>query len=125
MKRNFAWKFSTTDKCPLCNTCIEDCLHVMICNDPVAKAKRDELLLQLREALTKIHMDPFIINQVCQIFRLFHSNMQIPPIPITEANTFFEHLKIRFMNQAIDCGVDNIISGVITDYVSSIQDQYN
>ena len=96
----------------------------MICNDPVAKAKRHELLLQLREALTKIHTDPFIINQVFRIFRLFHSNMPIPLIPITEANTFFEHLKIRFMNQVIDCGVDNIISGVITDYVSSIQDQY-
>ena len=82
MKRNLAWKYSETDKCPLCSTCIEGRHRVFVCKDALAIAARDRLLINLRDSITKIHTDPFLVNHIFRIFRLHHSEAPVPQLPI-------------------------------------------
>lgn len=86
MKRNHAWGYSTTDKCPLCMRYVEDRQHVLTCKDPIAQAHRDKLLLGLRTDLYKLQTSAFIVNHMIRILREYHSGNEVQTLTVDDVD---------------------------------------
>ena len=121
MKRNFLWKYSETDKCPMCTTQVETREHVLLCTDELAITYRDKMLLGLKTDLLKNHTDPFLTNHIMRILRQFHSGYPVTKIPILPDIGGIQLHRIQLLNTVIDNGVDNLLSGVITREISEFQ----
>ena len=124
MKRNLHWKFSDTDKCPLCTTSVEDRAHILLCKDELAVSNRDKLLIALKNDFIKIHTDPFLANHIIRILRQFHSGVPVSKIESENYSSKIERYRNQLLNIIIDNGVDNLLSGVITADFSDIQQHH-
>ena len=123
MKRNMEWKCSQTDKCPICMSCVEDRSHVLQCHDPLAQTYRDTAMLSLRDELYKIQSSPFLISHVLRLIRQYHARQ---PIQMLTEDDFLdeEQCYVPLINKVASYGVDNLLSAVVTQHLTTIQDEY-
>ena len=58
MEQCKTWSTSLTDKCPLCQLCVEDTRHILQCPHHIIKKIRDEELSKLRQRLIQLRTSP-------------------------------------------------------------------
>ena len=124
MKRNCAWGFTESDKCPICSKAVEDRKHILSCRDPLSIAFRNKQILGLRASLQKIHTNPFITNHIIRSLYQYHGGYNISLIPIRPTMSELEKLDSIAINDTITLGMDNFLSAVVTKSISDAQHRY-
>lgn len=124
MATNKKWNQSPHYTCPLCCKCIETMEHVFQCQDPRAKNNRSIQIIELKKKLTGTSTSQFITNHACRIIYQFSSNFPVTMIPCPASATDELKKKITLMNNQIEMGVPNLLSGLLHRDLSDIQQQH-
>ena len=124
MSRNYKWKQSDTDKCPLCCKVRETVEHVFKCEDPRAKTYQSLQVLDLTKKLRGISTDPFITNTIARMIYQFTSNFPVTTLPTPRTASDKQKIRIEKMNNQVQLGTHLLLSGFLTKDVSDIQQEY-
>ena len=124
MSRNFKWKQSETNICPLCQKHEETTNHVYQCSDERAKPCRSLQILEIKKKLQASSTDPFIINHMGKILYQFSAgyNVNLLPTPATASPEL--KLKVQSLNNQVSMGPLLMLSGFITCDLSANQSTY-
>ena len=94
------------------------------CNDSLAVAHRNQQLIQLRKTLTKVHTNPLLTNHIVNSLQQLVNGFQTPKIKIVDASTGDGRADPSSINELLEIGVDNIISGVVSNDATEVQRRY-
>ena len=82
LEREFKWKRSTTDLCPLCQEHVETREHIFRCKNPKACEHRAEELQQLKTNLDRTASHPLIVHHLYDIVEKYTRGVPICHISI-------------------------------------------
>ena len=76
-KRQHEWKQSDSPKCPFCKTEDETRMHLLTCNNIVAKSFRKLELAKVQKELRRVQTAPLLTNYILQALHQFHNNYSV------------------------------------------------
>ena len=123
-KRQFEWKQSDSPKCPFCKTEDESRLHLFTCKNIVAKSFRNLELAKIRKELRRIQTAPMLTNHIIRALHQFHNNYPVSMLQPKQGHDPTESQHMHLINEQFKLGIDNLLSGALTTYLSSIQQHH-
>ena len=119
--RQFRWKQAESPKCPICKTDNETRLHLLTCSNVVTKSHRKILLTKMKKELRRIQTAPLLTNHIMRALHQFHNNFPVSMVPVNTTTDEIEKSHLISINNQMTLGVDNLLSGALTTFLSDIQ----
>ena len=123
-KRQFEWKQTDSPKCPFCKTEDESRMHIFTCSNVVSKSFRKLELAKIRKELKRIQTAPLLTNHILRALHQFHNSYPVSMIQLKEDFDPTEREHMNLINEQFKLGIDNLLSGALTTYLSSIQQHH-
>ena len=111
LEREYKWKRSTTNLCPLCQEHIETREHILCYQNPQGCVHRAEELWQLKTNLEGIASHPLIVHHLYDIVEKHTRRIPVCHIPLHGTDFDDEKRMKQAINLAIDIGPINLAKG--------------
>ena len=74
----------------------------------------------MKKELRRIQTAPLLSNHIMRALHQFHNNFPVSIIPVNTTTDGIEKLHLTSINNQMKMGVDNLLSGALTTYLSDI-----
>jgi len=123
-KRQFEWKQVDSPKCPFCKVEDETRTHLFTCNNIVAKTFRHLEITKVRKELRRIQTAPLLTSHLLRALHQYHNNYPVSMISSSNETDPTEKNHMESINKQFMLGIDNLLSGVLTSHLTSIQQHH-
>ena len=122
MERQFRFKHSKTNKCPLCSNSIETFSHLFQCQHVPFLQHRNDLIHTLHTQLQELNTCPLLIRHLVCIIRQFSSKFT-SKAPSPDASEISSIVSSALHHQ-INLGIQNMFCGLISFEFSTAQEKH-
>ena len=123
MKRSHEWNESRSPNCPLCETKIESCDHVLQCPSNETRNLVKEELKEIHAKLVELQTRPILIKHILRIVRQWIFSFPIPLIKLSHVRDD-EIEAAHAINDQILIGVENFVRGILSWRLGTVQAQF-